>query len=63
MQHRAAVLAIAQALLIHRTLNSKQIDSIIAGAPEHARRVAWKLVEQNAANFKAHATRPTEFEP
>ena len=30
LQHRAAVLAIAEALRIHRTLNSAQIDNVIS---------------------------------
>jgi hypothetical protein len=59
VQHRAAVLAIAQALLIERTLNSEQIDTIIAAVPERARRAeqarrsGWLLVEKNAADFAA----------
>jgi hypothetical protein len=53
VQHRAAVLAIAQALLIERTLNAEQIDDIIRRAPEAARRADWVLVEKNAADFAA----------
>jgi hypothetical protein len=53
MQHRAAVLAIAQALLIARTLNCEQIDAIIASAPEQARRVDWRNVLKSAADFAA----------
>jgi hypothetical protein len=36
LQHRAAVLAIAEALMIERTLNVEQIDASIAAAPERA---------------------------
>jgi hypothetical protein len=32
IEHRAAVLAIAEALMIERTLNAEQIDTIIANA-------------------------------
>jgi hypothetical protein len=53
LQHRAAVLAIAEALLIHRTLNSEQIDNIIATAPGRARQADWNAVLENAANFTA----------
>jgi hypothetical protein len=52
-QHRAAVLAIAEALMIERTLNAEQIDAIIAAAPERARRAAWIGVQKNAASFVA----------
>jgi hypothetical protein len=52
-QHRAAVLAIADALMIERTLNAEQIDTIIAAAPERARRADWARVIENAANFTA----------
>jgi hypothetical protein len=50
-QHRAAVLAIAESLMVHRTLDSTQIDSIIAAAPERARRIEWNGVLENAASF------------
>jgi hypothetical protein len=50
-EHRAAVWAIAEALMIERTLNSDQIDTIIASAPERARRVDWAGVLENAAGF------------
>jgi hypothetical protein len=53
IEHRAAVLAIAEALMIHRTLNSEQIDEIIAAAPERARRAQWRGVLENAAAFTA----------
>jgi hypothetical protein len=52
-QHRAAVLAIAEALMVERTLNSEQIDNIIASAPAFARRAAWARVIENAATFTA----------
>jgi hypothetical protein len=54
LQHRAAVLAIAEALMIERTLNAERIDTIIAAAPERARRADWALVERNAAAFAAY---------
>jgi hypothetical protein len=41
VQHRAAVLAIANALMVHRTLDAIMIDDIIAAAPERARRAAF----------------------
>jgi hypothetical protein len=50
-QHRAAVLAIAESLMVHRTLDSTQIDNIIAAAPERARRIEWNGVLENAASF------------
>jgi hypothetical protein len=50
-QHRAAVLAIAEALMVHRTLDAEQIDTIIASAPERARRADWARVMENAAGF------------
>jgi hypothetical protein len=50
-QHRAAVLAIAEALMIHRTLDAVQIDTIIASAPERARRADWIAVVENAGGF------------
>jgi hypothetical protein len=52
-QHRAAVWAIAEALMVERTLNSEQIDTIIANAPVFARRAAWIGVLENAATFTA----------
>jgi hypothetical protein len=52
-QHRAAVLAIAEALMVRRTLDAEQIDTIIAAAPERARRAAWAKVLENAAGFAA----------
>ena len=53
IEHRAAVWAIAEALMVERTLNSEQIDTIIASAPERARRVDWAKVIENAACFAA----------
>jgi hypothetical protein len=50
-QHRAAVWAIAEALMIERTLNSEQIDNIIGSAPERARRIEWNGALENAASF------------
>jgi hypothetical protein len=43
IQHRAAVLATAEALMIYRTLDAAMIDSIINSAPERARagRLGW----------------------
>ena len=52
-QHRAAVLAIAEALMIHRTLDTKRIDDIICVAPEQARRAGWRDVLTRAAEFSA----------
>jgi hypothetical protein len=37
--------------MIHRTLDSEQIDTIIASAPERARRADWAKVVENAAGF------------
>jgi hypothetical protein len=52
-QHRAAVWAIAEALMVHRTLDSTQIDDIIAAAPERARHAEWARVLENATEFTA----------
>jgi hypothetical protein len=52
-EHRAAVWAIAEALMVERSLNSEQIDTIIANAPERARRADWHAVLDNAASFTA----------
>jgi hypothetical protein len=67
VQHRAAVLAIANALMIHGTLDAAQIDTSIAAAPERARRTAWGRVAENATNFtqsdgavSRYGTGPTE---
>jgi hypothetical protein len=53
IQHRDAVLAIANALMIHRTLDAVMIHKIIASAPERARRADWARVQQSAADFTA----------
>ena len=47
------MLAIAEALMIHRTLDAEQIDTIIASAPERARRADWAQVLKNSADFAA----------
>lgn len=46
IRHRDAVLAIAHALMIHRTLDAVMIHKIIASGPEHARRADWACVQQ-----------------
>jgi ATP-dependent Zn protease len=51
LQHRAAVLAVAEALIIHRTLDASMIDGIIASAPERARRADWAEVVESVAGF------------
>jgi hypothetical protein len=51
IQHRAAVFAIAEALMVHRTLDAAMIDAIIASAPERGRRADWAGVMENAASF------------
>jgi hypothetical protein len=58
--HRAAVLAIAEALMIHRTLDSTQIDNIIAQAMaretmriEIERRTKWRQILANATERSA----------
>jgi hypothetical protein len=61
VRHRAAVLGIARALMIHKTLDAKQIHEIIASAAERARRVDWKLVEINAAQFPAEPTTVSRY--
>jgi hypothetical protein len=53
IEHRAAVWAIAEALMDHRTLDAEQIDNIIASAPALARRAEWARVIENAASFTA----------
>ena len=52
-KHRAAVLAIAETLMIELTLDTKRIDNIIAAAPERARRADWVKVLESAAAFGA----------
>jgi hypothetical protein len=58
LQHRAAVLAIAEALMSERTLDSKRIDEIIAHAmaretlkAEIERRAKWVEILANARNL------------
>jgi hypothetical protein len=41
IRHRDAVLAIANALMVHRTLDAVMIHEIIALAPERVRRADW----------------------
>jgi hypothetical protein len=48
---RAAVVAIAEALMIHSTLDAEQIDATIAAAPTLARRADWRRVVESAASF------------
>jgi hypothetical protein len=51
-ERSAAVLAIAEALMIRRKLDDAQeIDTIIATAPALARRADWARVIENAACF------------
>jgi hypothetical protein len=52
-QHRAAVWAIAESLMVHRTPDSTQIDDIIAAAPERERRAEWARVLENVTQFAA----------
>jgi hypothetical protein len=56
IRHRAAVLAIANALMIDRTLDAVMIHKIIALAPERARRAEWARVQISAAQFAAHGS-------
>ena len=51
--HRAAVLAIANALMVHRTLDAVMLHQIITLAPEIARRAEWARVQQSAVDFVA----------
>jgi hypothetical protein len=53
IRHRDVVLAVANALMIHRALDAVMNRKIIASAPERARRADWKIVEKNAADFAA----------
>jgi hypothetical protein len=53
IRHRDAVLAIAHALMIHRTLDAVMIHKVIASAAEHARRADWARVQLSAADFAA----------
>jgi hypothetical protein len=43
--------AIANALMIHGTLDAAMIDIIIAAAPERARRADWAKVMESAADM------------
>jgi hypothetical protein len=52
IRHRDAVLAVARALMIHRTLDAVMIHEIIALAPERARRADWARTCANASLFK-----------
>jgi hypothetical protein len=52
IRHRDAVLAIANALMIHRTLDAVMIHRIVAVAPERARRADWVRTCANASLFK-----------
>jgi hypothetical protein len=40
-------------MMIERTLNSEQVNAIVANAPEHARRADWVKVSENATDFAA----------
>jgi hypothetical protein len=51
MQHRAAVLAIAEALMVKKILNSERIDAIIAAARERVRQVELAKVLKNSTGF------------
>jgi len=50
---RAAVLAIAEALMIHRTLDTAMIDTIVAAALEHAGQSDWAGVLNGAAGLNS----------
>jgi hypothetical protein len=65
-EYKSVVLALAQALIDHpeRTLNSKEIDEVIAAelaargaADERQRRAAWKRVQETAAQLASRAAR------
>jgi hypothetical protein len=43
--------------MIHRTLDAAMIDTIIAAAPERARRADWAGVVMSAAGFTFGAER------
>jgi hypothetical protein len=62
IRHCDAVLAIANALMVHRTLDAVMIHKIIARAPERARRVDWARIERNAAEFAARGKLMSEPE-
>jgi hypothetical protein len=46
-------LAIAEALIIHRTFDATMIDNVIAAAPERARRADSAKVLESSAGFAA----------
>jgi hypothetical protein len=59
-KHRETVLALANALMIERTLDAERIDSIIDAAvlakaieDERQRRLNWQRVKESAARFRA----------
>jgi hypothetical protein len=52
IRHCDTVLAIANALMIHRTLDAVMIHEIIALAPERARRADWARTCANASVLK-----------
>jgi hypothetical protein len=56
LQHQAAVLAIAEALMVERTQNGGQVDAIISAAPERARRADWAKVLENATGHAVMAS-------
>jgi hypothetical protein len=47
--------------MVHRALDAEQIDTIIATAPERARRVYWNGVLENAADFATGLDMPSRF--
>jgi hypothetical protein len=51
LRHRAEVLATAEALMMERTLNAEQIDTIIASAPERARRTDLEDCREQRSGF------------
>jgi hypothetical protein len=53
LAQRAAVLAIAEALVIEHTLNVEQIISSSPARPNAARRADWLRVLANATDFAA----------
>ena len=52
IRHREVVLAIANAPMIHKTLDAVMIHEIIALAPNRARRVDWARTCANASLSK-----------
>jgi hypothetical protein len=51
-RHRAAMLAIANALMVRRAFDAVMIHEIIATAPERGRRADWVRTCANASLFK-----------